>query len=551
MARGQGRGVARGQSRCLREDQPQQEPIDGPGQAARGVAAALAAVQTPAETTALQHPMQLGDLGAAQLEVLLQGAAIEQGLQGGGREPLAGQLQQLEQGSADPRLALLAAIGQAPGEVDPRGFAIAKDGGHQGRKRVHLGRHHQDVPGLQAWISSEPLQDPIPHDLHLTQEAWAGMELQGAVAWGALQLHGPIPLGQPLLQLGQERHGPWARVGGCRCEKQIPVLGLAQQALAGALEQLLKLPAQAAKAGFQAWGLHEPIPGEGLLQGHNRTEAFPPTCAALPEIGTGRQQVQIDLGMGAHRLEQLHLDRRQAAEAKQAHMAGQGAGGGRPLAELADRGLHLQAKGLFPESVAQRLQEERLPELGSSQGLAPAVHRLALPPGSQQVGPVEGVVIKGIGDRPPQLPVGQLQPVSHAVLRQPALEQLGLRLFHELGQELENRPHQLVGPPGIVLGGSLLRGRSLYQGIHNPAQLAAGEREADVGGDAAEPHGELFAEPAARGPGVDHHLHLVKGAGGGQPQLGCEQFGEEFRPVAAENGEQGVASRAGSFPAGG
>ena len=147
--------------------------------------------------------------------------------------------------------------------------------------------------------------------------------------------------------------------------------------------------------------------------------------------------------------------------------------------------------------------------------------------------------------------MGQLQPVSHAVLRQPALEQLGLRLFHELGQELENRPHQLVGPPGIVLGGSLLRGRSLYQGIHNPAQLAAGEREADVGGDAAEPHGELFAEPAARGPGVDHHLHLVKGAGGGQPQLGCEQFGEEFRPVAAENGEQGVASRAGSFPAGG
>ena len=155
--------------------------------------------------------------------MLLQGPAIEQGLQGGGREPLAGQLQQLEQGSADPRLALLAAIGQAPGEVDPRGFAIAKDGGHQGCKRVHLGRHHQDVPGLQAWISSKPLQDPIPHDLHLTQQAWAGMELQGAIAWGALQSHGPIPLGQLLLQLGQERDGPRSWVGGCRCEKQIPV----------------------------------------------------------------------------------------------------------------------------------------------------------------------------------------------------------------------------------------------------------------------------------------------------------------------------------------
>ena len=215
---------------------------------------------------------------------------------------------------------------------------------------------------------------------------------------------------------------------------------------------MLKLPAQAAKAGFQAWGLHEPIPCEGLLQGHNRTEAFASTRAALPEIGTGCEQVQIDLGMGAHRLEQLHLDRRQAAEAKQAHVAGQGAGRGRPLAELADRGLHLQPKGLFPEPVAQGRQEQWLPELGSSQGLAPAVNRLALPPGSQQVGPVEGVVIKGIGDRPPQLPVGQLQPVSDAVLRKPALEQLGLRLFHELGQEFENRPHQLVGPPGIVLG---------------------------------------------------------------------------------------------------
>ena len=166
------------------------------------------------------------------------------------------------------------------------------------------------------------------------------MEFEGAIAWVALQSHFAIPLGQLLLQLGQERDGARARVGGCRCEKQIPVLGLAQQALAGALEQLLKLPAQAAKAGFQARGLHEPIPGEGLLQGHDRTEAFPPTRAALPEIGTGGEQVQVDLGMGTHRLEQLHLDRRQAAEAKQAHVAGQGAGGGRPLAELADGGLH-------------------------------------------------------------------------------------------------------------------------------------------------------------------------------------------------------------------
>ena len=37
--------------------------------------------------------MQLGDLVAAELEVLLQGPAVEQGLQGGGREPLAGQLE--------------------------------------------------------------------------------------------------------------------------------------------------------------------------------------------------------------------------------------------------------------------------------------------------------------------------------------------------------------------------------------------------------------------------------------------------------------------------
>jgi hypothetical protein len=76
------------------------------------------------------------------------------------------------------------------------------------------------------------------------------------------------------------------------------------------------------------------------------------------------------------------------------------------LTELADCGLYLQSKGLFHESVAERRQEKGLPELGGSQWLAPAVNSLALPPGSQEVGPVEGVVIEGISNRPTELPVG-------------------------------------------------------------------------------------------------------------------------------------------------
>ncbi len=280
--------------------------------------------------------MQQGDLLAAELEAAAQRFTLQQGLQAGGGEPLPGQLQQQQQAAAQPRLALLAAVGEPPVQLHASGVAIAEHRGHQGREGVHLGGHHQHVAGLQAGVVGQQLQDAVAHDLHLPQPARTGVKFQRVVPGGALQGlvgFGPatlqLPLHQLPLQLMQQR-GVAAPAGGIG--EQVPLLLHAQLHLAAALQQLLKVPAQAAEAGLQARGLQQPVPLQGLLQGDRIAEGCAPAAAALPQVWPRREQVEIHLAVAAEGLQQLHLQRRHAAQAKQAQHRRQAAGRGWALA---------------------------------------------------------------------------------------------------------------------------------------------------------------------------------------------------------------------------
>ena len=364
-----------------------------------GVAAAVASIEPPAEARPLQEGRELAGLTGFELLGRQQGTAIEHALQGGRREPFPAELQQGQQALGDARLALLAAVRQTPGQPHSGGLRVAEDGRHQGREGLHLGRHHEDVPRLQAGVRRQQLQDLITHHLQLAQPPRAGVELQGAIPW--LPRQGLLRLGfaadELLLQLLQQGRLPAVVAGDRRRgKKQIPLLPLAQLALAGAFEQLLKFRPEPAKASLEAGHAQQPVSGKGITQGGR--------AAALPEIAAGGEHVELHVPHRREGLQQFDLHRSQAAQAKQAERLR--AGEFRPPAALepADELPRPHAKGQAPEPVHQAPQQFRLPLQPLRQGLG-----LVAEPGLQQGRPVEPVVIDGIGDCPGQLPEGWIQ----------------------------------------------------------------------------------------------------------------------------------------------
>ena len=416
VARGQGSGLSRGQAGAGGQHQSEQQPVDRPAEAAAGQPTPLVGVAPPTEPRLLQHPVQRRSLIATELKVPLQRGALQQRLEPGGGEAFAGQVEQLQHGATDPGFALLAAVGEPPGQRHAGGLPIAKHRGHQGRQGVHLGGHHQHVAGLEAGIGSQQLQNPIPHDLHLPQPPRTRMKLQGVISPRALQRHRLSRIHQLLLQLGQQRRWPrdmpWPcprlRRGGS--EEKVLLLPLAQLAFTGALEQLLKFGPQPTKACLQARGIEQPVPLQGLLKRQGVTEQAAAVDTALPQITAGGKQVQVHRRVGTDRLEQLHLNRRQRAEPKQPQTARQGPRRRRSLPQALNRFQHLEPKGLNAQAIPQQAQQQRLPTR-----LAPLSPRPAfppaggMPPGRQLLGAIEGVVVKGIGNGPAELPAGQIQ----------------------------------------------------------------------------------------------------------------------------------------------
>ena len=177
------------------------------------------------------------------------------------------------------------------------------------------------------------------------------MELQGAVCRCPLQQGLGSRIRQLLLQLMQQGRWPLAPMAAGRGHKQILFLPLALEALAAAFEQLLKLAAESAEAGLQARGLQQPVTIKGLLQRDRIAEQLAAAGAALPQVAAGGEQVEVHIRVHAQGLQQLHLDRRQAAEPKQAQGIGQAAGRRRLDLQLGYGLQHLQAEGLHPQAL--------------------------------------------------------------------------------------------------------------------------------------------------------------------------------------------------------
>ena len=92
----------------------------------------------------------------------------------------------------------------------------------------------------------------------------------------------------------------------------------------------------------------------------------------------------------------------------------------------------------------------------------------------QSIGPIQRVVVEGIGDGASQLPTIPTQPRRIAItLLQPDPQRPGSGLLQQSRHQLQNRPDQRGGPPGILL----LIGKVEHPS-HQLAQATAGEGEA-------------------------------------------------------------------------
>ena len=142
------------------------------------------------------------------------------------------------------------------------------------------------------------------------------MKQQRLIAWVTLQFREALGIHQLLLKLIEQGGLALFRRGDLQgtC-KQIPLASLPQLRFTGALQQLLKFGAHPAKNGLQARRLRQPAP-----IGRNQpviTERGTSTAAALPQIRTRGEQVDLHLQQTRQGLNQIHLHRRQSTDAEQ------------------------------------------------------------------------------------------------------------------------------------------------------------------------------------------------------------------------------------------
>ena len=99
----------------------------------------------------------------------------------------------------------------------------------------------------------------------------------------------------------------------------------------------------------------------------------------------------------------------------------------------------------------QLLHQFWLPQRLVWQGLAPGTNRLIGQPGFHHGGSIKPVVVDGISDRACQLPEREIQNVQRGALPafKPLLQWSAARVFEQSGQQIQERPHQVLGSPGV------------------------------------------------------------------------------------------------------
>ena len=286
--------TTRSQPIPLRQHHPQQPAIKAPAQAVGLLATTLPGIQTPAETTALQGAGQQHRLIGRQSLLTLQSGIGQQPLKAGGIETSSRQLQNHQHGHRQPWTALLAAIGESPGQVNPDGIDVVEHRGQQRRIAIDLGSHHQHIARFQLRISGEPLKNAITHQLHLPPWTRCRLEQQGLIRATPTQRCSHITVHQLLLQLLQQGSvPPSSHCHLSRCGEEIAIAPFAELHITNPLQQLLKFSAHPSKDRLGAWCCFQPDP-IGRLQ-----PAFPqlltPAAATLPEVGAGCEQIHLNL----------------------------------------------------------------------------------------------------------------------------------------------------------------------------------------------------------------------------------------------------------------
>ena len=188
----------------MRQDKTQQPAIEAPEQAVLLIALTFTGIQPPAEAGALQRLGDLPGIVGAQLLHGLQAWVRQQLIQSTGGEASSGKLQNLQQRHGEPRTALLAAVGEAPWQLDPDRRAVVEHRAQQRGIPFDLRRHHQHIPRGQAGVSRQPLQDLIPHQLDFAKGAGGGEKQQRAIFRCSVQQLSVITLHQLLLQLFEQ-----------------------------------------------------------------------------------------------------------------------------------------------------------------------------------------------------------------------------------------------------------------------------------------------------------------------------------------------------------
>ena len=244
----------------LWEGEAQQPAVEAPSQAVAVVSFALAGIEAPAKATALQR---CGDghriVGADALQGLQRWIA-QQGFESTGGEPIGTETQQGHEGLLQPWATLLAAVGQAPGQIHPGGILIGEHRGQQRCIALHIGCHHQNVTGLKGGVVSHPAEDAVTHQLHFPPGPRTAHELERLIPLRQEQLAWlRLSCGQLALQLLQQG---WSSgitvVHGGGIGKEIALLPAAEHAVTAALQQQLEFSSHAAQDSLQAWGFDQP-----------------------------------------------------------------------------------------------------------------------------------------------------------------------------------------------------------------------------------------------------------------------------------------------------
>ncbi len=469
-------------------------------------------VGDPGEVVVIEVEAPAADVGADQVEHVAR------------RHPAAGDLDQ-PGGHGEQRVG----AGQgAVGEPDPEPMGGVTFVHHplepearrdQRRVGLDVRTHHEDVARLEGRVVVEQPDEHLTQHVDLARGAVAGMYLQAAVV-GRRHPRGPeLAVGSPV----------GAEVGLEPAEERGPLL---QRGSRGRLDaDVVEDPAQL--AGVTAQGCQQRVVDS--LGGRVVVARDHPADApqVVPEHRRGLGKPQVDVTSLAERAEQLHLGDRQPGVAEEGEPVRQVETVECRSVAVAQHRHRLAVAHVgrrLPDVGEQPAPQLRLPEQVGVEGRAGAVGVATGAPVGDEGRSLHGVRREDAGQPARDRPAASAAEVTF-VAGDTVAEVAGKggrpRLVERGVEDLEQRPHQPVGIPGVV---ALAVEQQRDEGPR-AEEAHPGTDAVTAGRAGAEPMGEPLGQPA---------LHT---AGGHGHDLGGERIGQRGGEQVAELVGQEVGAR--------